>query len=85
MLEFNVELQLESRSLELAQACAHEDVKKMKIPFGFDRCDGFHVLKLNSNFYGLCEAGLTQFQCIKAEIETRDLYQSKIDPYFFLS
>ena len=56
----------------------------MELPWGFDKYDGVYVLKLKSNFYGLCDAGLTWFEHLKKGLELRGLKQSKLDPCLFL-
>ena len=68
MLAINIACNLESRSIDFIQACVQADIQsdaRMDIPYGFGNWDGLCVLKLKSNLYGLCDAGIAWFKHLK--------------------
>ena len=56
----------------------------MEILCRFNNQNRIHILKLNSNFYRLYDAGLIQFEHLKSGLEARGLCQSKVDLYLFM-
>ncbi len=53
---------------------------------GFEPPDGYpgeYVLSLNKSLYGLKQVAFTWLECLKEGLESRDFFQSSVDPCVF--
>ena len=82
MLAISMSCDLESMTIDFVQAYVQADVKtkgQIETPHGLDAWEGACMLKLQSNFYGLRDTGLTWFKDFKNGVDSQVLVQSKTD------
>ena len=90
LLTMSVALDLDTCSIDFTMAYPQAHLKTdvyMEIPWGYEIEGEEHssafCMKLLTNWYGLRDAGLNWFDCVKSGLQKCGFHQSAIDPCLF--